>query len=43
VPVAIDESAALPGALEPCVCEAVCLKIARCSGISGVLAAASRA
>jgi len=43
VPVAIDESAALPGALERRVCRAVCLKIARCGGISGLLAAAARA
>jgi L-Ala-D/L-Glu epimerase len=43
VPVAIDESAALPGALERHVCDAVCLKIARCGGITGVLEAAARA
>jgi o-succinylbenzoate synthase len=43
VPVAIDESAALPGALDRRICDAVCLKIARCGGISGVLNAARRA
>ncbi|MHB8658185.1 MAG: mandelate racemase/muconate lactonizing enzyme family protein [Solirubrobacteraceae bacterium] len=43
VPVAIDESARLPGALEDRVCQAVCLKIAACGGISGLLQAARRA
>jgi L-alanine-DL-glutamate epimerase-like enolase superfamily enzyme len=43
VPVALDESSALPGALDHRLCEAVCLKIARCGGISGVLDAAARA
>lgn len=43
VPVALDESAALPGALDRQVCQAVCLKIASCGGISGVLSAAARA
>ncbi|MGI8902226.1 MAG: mandelate racemase/muconate lactonizing enzyme family protein [Solirubrobacteraceae bacterium] len=43
VPVAIDESAALPGALDARACDAVCVKIARCGGISGLIAAAHRA
>lgn len=40
VPVALDESSALPGAFDHRVCDAVCLKIARCGGITGVLGAA---
>ena len=43
VALAIDESAAAPGALERRVCDAVCLKIARCGGITGVLNAARQA
>jgi L-alanine-DL-glutamate epimerase-like enolase superfamily enzyme len=43
VPVAIDETAAAPGAVDERVCDSVCLKIARCAGISGVLDAARRA
>ncbi len=43
VPVAIDETAAAPGAFETRACDAVCLKIARCGGISGVIEAARRA
>jgi L-alanine-DL-glutamate epimerase-like enolase superfamily enzyme len=43
IPIAIDESSALPGALDRRACDAVCLKIARCGGISGVLDAARRA
>lgn len=39
--VAIDETAALPGALGAGVADAVCLKIGRCGGISGLLAAAA--
>jgi L-Ala-D/L-Glu epimerase len=41
VRVAIDETAAEHGALTAGVADAVCLKIARCGGISGLLAAAS--
>jgi L-alanine-DL-glutamate epimerase-like enolase superfamily enzyme len=41
VRVAIDETAAEPGALGAGVADAVCLKVARCGGISGLLAAAS--
>jgi L-alanine-DL-glutamate epimerase-like enolase superfamily enzyme len=37
VRVAIDESASAPGALTAGVADAVCLKISRCGGISGVL------
>ena len=40
-PIAIDETAAAPGALEAGVADAVCLKISRCGGISGLIAAAS--
>jgi L-alanine-DL-glutamate epimerase-like enolase superfamily enzyme len=43
VPVAIDESAASSGAFNRRVCDAACLKIARCGGISGLIAAAERA
>jgi o-succinylbenzoate synthase len=43
VALALDETAAAPGALEHRVCDAVCLKIARCGGITGVLDAARRA
>ena len=45
VPVAMDETAAEPGAAGAGAADAVCLKIARCGGISGVLrdAAAARA
>jgi L-alanine-DL-glutamate epimerase-like enolase superfamily enzyme len=39
--IAIDESAAEPGALSSGVADAVCLKISRCGGISGVLDAAA--
>jgi o-succinylbenzoate synthase len=41
VRVAIDESAAQPGALGAGVADAVCLKVSRCGGISGLLAAAA--
>ena len=41
VRIAIDESAAIPGALTARVADAVCLKISRCGGIGGLLAAAS--
>jgi L-alanine-DL-glutamate epimerase-like enolase superfamily enzyme len=41
VRVAIDETAAEHGALTAGVADAVCLKIARCGGIAGLLAAAS--
>jgi L-Ala-D/L-Glu epimerase len=43
IPVAIDETAGVPGALDHRVCDAVCLKIVRCGGISGALNAAARA
>lgn len=43
VPLSIDESASLPGALDSRVCQAVCLKIARSGGITGLLDAARRA
>jgi L-alanine-DL-glutamate epimerase-like enolase superfamily enzyme len=41
IPIALDESA--PDALDRRVCHAVCLKIARFGGISGVVFAAGRA
>ncbi len=41
VRVAIDETATEQGALTARAADAVCLKIARCGGISGVLAAAA--
>ena len=43
VPIAIDETTAAPGALDRRLCEAACLKISRCGGITGVIAAAARA
>jgi L-alanine-DL-glutamate epimerase-like enolase superfamily enzyme len=39
--IAIDETAAQAGALTARVADAVCLKISRCGGIGGLLAAAS--
>ena len=41
VRVAIDETASEPGALGAGVADAVCLKISRCGGIAGLLAAAA--
>jgi L-alanine-DL-glutamate epimerase-like enolase superfamily enzyme len=41
VRVAIDETASEPGALGAGVADAVCLKISRCGGIAGLLAAAT--
>jgi L-alanine-DL-glutamate epimerase-like enolase superfamily enzyme len=41
VRIAIDETAAEPGALGAGVADAVCLKLSRCGGVSGLLAAAS--
>ena len=41
VPVAIDETAAEHGALGAGAADAVCLKISRCGGISGLIAAAT--
>ncbi|HSD82146.1 MAG TPA: mandelate racemase/muconate lactonizing enzyme family protein [Solirubrobacteraceae bacterium] len=41
VRVAMDETAAEPGSLTAKVADAVCLKIARCGGISGLLAQAA--
>jgi len=41
VRIAIDETAAQPGALAAGVADAVCLKISRCGGIGGLLAAAA--
>ena len=41
VRIAIDETAAIPGALTARVADAICLKISRCGGIGGLLAAAT--
>ncbi|MFP5364599.1 MAG: mandelate racemase/muconate lactonizing enzyme family protein [Thermoleophilia bacterium] len=41
VRIAMDETAAAPGALASGAADAVCLKLARCGGISGLLASAS--
>ncbi len=41
VRIAIDETAAEPGALASGAADAVCLKLGRCGGISGLLAAAT--
>jgi len=43
VPIALDESATQLGALDTAVADLVCLKISRCGGIAGTLAAAERA
>jgi L-alanine-DL-glutamate epimerase-like enolase superfamily enzyme len=43
IPISLDESTSAPGALSQRVCDAVCLKIARCGGISGVIEAAGHA
>jgi L-Ala-D/L-Glu epimerase len=43
VPIALDETASAAGALEHRVCQAVCLKIAACGGITGVRDAAVQA
>jgi L-Ala-D/L-Glu epimerase len=43
VPIALDETASAIGALEDRVCRAVCLKVASCGGITGVIDAARRA
>jgi L-Ala-D/L-Glu epimerase len=43
VPISIDETTQEPGALDRRVCDAVCLKIARGGGITGVIEQARRA
>ncbi|MBV9335699.1 MAG: hypothetical protein JO243_07365 [Solirubrobacterales bacterium] len=43
VALALDETASAAGALEERVCQAVCLKVAGCGGITGVLDGARRA
>jgi L-Ala-D/L-Glu epimerase len=43
VPVVMDETAAVPGALDSGAADGVCLKIASCGGISGLVAAAAAA
>jgi L-alanine-DL-glutamate epimerase-like enolase superfamily enzyme len=41
VRIAMDETAAVPGALASGAADAVCLKLGRCGGISGLLACAT--
>jgi L-Ala-D/L-Glu epimerase len=43
IPIALDESADAPGALDEAHGDLVCLKVARCGGIVGTLMAAERA
>jgi L-alanine-DL-glutamate epimerase-like enolase superfamily enzyme len=43
IPIALDETAAVDGALERRACDAACLKIARSGGLSGLLERAARA
>ncbi len=43
VPIALDETASAVGALDQRVCRAVCLKLAACGGVTGLLDAARRA
>jgi len=43
VPLALDESADLPGALDERHADLICLKVSRCGGIGGTLVAAERA
>jgi L-Ala-D/L-Glu epimerase / N-acetyl-D-glutamate racemase len=43
VPVSLDESTVDPAAFDRRICTAVCLKVARCGGIKGLLEAARRA
>ncbi len=43
VPIALDETASAAGALEERVCRAVCLKLAACGGVTGLLEGARRA
>jgi L-Ala-D/L-Glu epimerase len=43
IPIALDETAAVPGAFERRTCDAACLKIARSGGLSGLLERAARA
>ncbi len=43
VPVSLDESAALPGAFDRRVCDAICLKVSRCGGITGLMRDGARA
>lgn len=43
LPIAMDESGIAPGALASGACRAVCLKLSRCGGITGLLEAAQAA
>jgi L-alanine-DL-glutamate epimerase-like enolase superfamily enzyme len=42
IPIAMDETAVAPGALDSGACRTVCLKLSRCGGIGGLLEAAER-
>jgi L-Ala-D/L-Glu epimerase len=43
IPIALDETAASPGAFERRVCDAACVKIARSGGVTGLLDRAAQA
>lgn len=43
VPIALDETVTAPGALQNRVCDAVCLKVGRCGGLTGLLSGAAKA
>jgi L-alanine-DL-glutamate epimerase-like enolase superfamily enzyme len=43
IPIALDETAVAPGAFERRVCDAVCLKVARSGGLTGLLQSAAQA
>jgi L-alanine-DL-glutamate epimerase-like enolase superfamily enzyme len=43
IPIALDETAAVPGAFERRVCDAACLKVARSGGLTGLLQSAAQA
>ncbi len=43
IPLALDETARIPPALDERACELICLKIASCGGLTGLLSAARRA
>jgi o-succinylbenzoate synthase len=43
IPIAMDETAISPGALDSGACDVVCLKLSRCGGPTGLLEAAGRA
>lgn len=43
IPISLDETAAVRGAFEHRICDAVCLKVARSGGLTGLLESAARA